>query len=72
LFVTHSVGEAVRLADRIIVLHAYPGRIRREFKVDLPHPRDFDSREVGDLIRLVRQEIEDEVNRFHAEVHNGH
>ena len=70
LFVTHSVGEAVRLADRIIVLHANPGRIRREFKVDLPHPRDFDSREVGDLVRLVRQEIEDEVTRFHAEA--GH
>jgi NitT/TauT family transport system ATP-binding protein len=70
LFVTHSVGEAVRLADRIIVLHANPGRIRREFKLGLPHPRDFDSREVSDLVRLVRQEIEDEVNRFHAE--NGH
>lgn len=67
LFVTHSVGEAVRLADRIIVLHANPGRIRREFKVDLPHPRDFDSREVSDLVRLVRQEIEDEVTRFHSE-----
>jgi NitT/TauT family transport system ATP-binding protein len=71
LFVTHSVGEAVRLADRIIVLHANPGRIRREFQVNLPHPRDFDSREVGDLIRLVRQEIEDEVNRIHAELANG-
>src|SRR5438105_3456910 len=30
LFVTHSVGEAVRLADRIVVLHSHPGRIRRE------------------------------------------
>jgi NitT/TauT family transport system ATP-binding protein len=61
----------VRLADRIIVLHANPGRIRREFKVGLPHPRDFDSREVGDLIRLVRKEIEDEVTRLHAEMANG-
>jgi len=67
LFVTHSVGEAVRLADRIIVLHANPGKVRREFRVALPHPRDFDSPEVGDLIRLVRHEIEDEVNRVHAE-----
>jgi NitT/TauT family transport system ATP-binding protein len=63
LFVTHSVGEAVRLADRIIVLHAHPGRIRREVFVDLPHPRNFDSADITQLVRLVRKEIEDEVNR---------
>jgi NitT/TauT family transport system ATP-binding protein len=63
LFVTHSVGEAVRLADRIIVLNAHPGRIRREVCVDLPHPRNFDSPNITDLVRLVRKEIEDEVNR---------
>jgi NitT/TauT family transport system ATP-binding protein len=68
LFVTHSVGEAVRLADRIIVLHLNPGRIRREFSVQLPHPRDFDSPEVADLVRQVRKEIEEEVNRVHAEM----
>jgi NitT/TauT family transport system ATP-binding protein len=66
LFVTHSVGEAVRLADRIIVLHAHPGRIRREVKVDLPHPRDFDSPRVSELIHVVRTEIQDEVNRVNA------
>jgi NitT/TauT family transport system ATP-binding protein len=66
LFVTHSVGEAVRLADRIIVLHAHPGRIRKEFRVDLPHPRKFDSPDIGELARLVRREIEDEVNRVNA------
>src|SRR5881394_865460 len=63
LFVTHSVGEAVRLADRIIVLHSHPGRIRREIKIELPHPRSFDSTELTQLVRLVRKEIEDEVNR---------
>ena len=63
LFVTHSVGEAVRLADRIIVLHAHPGRIRREIRVALPHPRNFDSADINALVRQVRKEIEDEVNR---------
>ena len=67
LFVTHSVGEAVRLADRIIVLHAHPGRIRREIRVDLPHPRHVDAREMSDLIHQVRKEIEDEVNRVNAQ-----
>lgn len=68
LFVTHSVGEAVRLADRIVIMHAHPGCIRREVRVALPHPRDFDSREVGTLVHLVRSEIEDEVNRVNAQI----
>jgi len=67
LFVTHSVGEAVRLADRIIVLHAHPGRIRREIAIDLPHPRNFDSPAITELVHQVRKEIEDEVNRVNAE-----
>ena len=66
LFVTHSVGEAVRLADRIIVLHSHPGRIRKEICVDLPHPRKFDSSDINELARLVRKEIDDEVNRVNA------
>jgi NitT/TauT family transport system ATP-binding protein len=66
LFVTHSVGEAVRLADRIIVLHSHPGRIRKEIVVQLPHPRKFDSPDISELAKLVRKEIEDEVNRVNA------
>ena len=66
LFVTHSVGEAVRLADRIIVLHAHPGRIRREILVPLAHPRNPDSDDITEITRIVRKEIEDEVNRANA------
>lgn len=66
LFVTHSVGEAVRLADRVIVLHALPGRIRREVRVPMPHPRDFDSPEISAVVGVIRKEIEDEVNRIHG------
>jgi NitT/TauT family transport system ATP-binding protein len=39
VFVTHSVGEAVFLSDRVIVLAPNPGRIHAEFRVDLPSPR---------------------------------
>jgi NitT/TauT family transport system ATP-binding protein len=66
LFVTHSVGEAVRLADRIIVMHAHPGRVRREILVPLSHPRNFDSKQITELVHLVRTEIEQEVKRVNA------
>lgn len=68
LFVTHSVGEAVRLADRIVVLHAHPGRVRRVVDIALAHPRDFDSRDITELVHLVRKEIEDEVNRVNSQM----
>jgi NitT/TauT family transport system ATP-binding protein len=72
LFVTHSVGEAVRLADRIVVLHSHPGRIRRVIDVPLAHPRAFDSADIGALAILVRAEIEDEVNRVNREMANDY
>lgn len=68
LFVTHSVGEAVRLADRIIVLNAHPGRIRREVAVPLRHPRPAESAELAAIGHIIRTEIQHEVDRVNAEV----
>jgi NitT/TauT family transport system ATP-binding protein len=40
LLVTHNIEEAVSLADRIVVMEKDPGRIVKEIKLDLKHPRD--------------------------------
>jgi NitT/TauT family transport system ATP-binding protein len=40
LFVTHDLGEALTLADRIILFSARPGTIKDVFEVDFPRPRD--------------------------------
>jgi len=40
LFVTHDLGEALTLADRIILLSARPGRVKQDFRVDFARPRD--------------------------------
>jgi NitT/TauT family transport system ATP-binding protein len=43
LFVTHNVREAACLADRVVLFSPHPGRIREQFAIDLPRPRDINS-----------------------------
>src|ERR1700755_1386634 len=48
VFVTHNVREAVCLADRVILFSRNPGRIREQFEIPLPRPRDFNSVELAE------------------------
>ncbi len=41
--VTHSIEEAVALADRVLIFGSNPGYVRAELKIDMPHPRDPES-----------------------------
>ncbi len=57
LFVTHSIGEAAFLSDRIIVMTPRPGRVREIVKNDLERPRGVDVRDsaaFGAIVRRVR------------------
>lgn len=54
LFVTHSIDEALLLADRILVFSPRPGRIAADIKVDLPRPRGSQSPGFTDLARELR------------------
>jgi len=44
LFVTHSISEAIYLSDRVIVMGRNPGRIVEDVRIDLPRPRDDDTK----------------------------
>ena len=53
MFVTHSIPEAVFLSSRVVVMSARPGRITNVIDVDLPRPRNEDTRESPRYFELV-------------------
>jgi ABC-type nitrate/sulfonate/bicarbonate transport system ATPase subunit len=61
VFVTHSVQEAVYLANRVIVMTARPGRIKLDHRIELDYPRDFASSEFRTLEKLVYDQLDEEL-----------
>lgn len=62
VFVTHSIAEAVFLSSRIVVMSPRPGRITSIVDVDLPYPRNFDTRESRayfEMVTAVRELLRD-------------
>jgi NitT/TauT family transport system ATP-binding protein len=53
VFVTHSISEAVFLSTRVVVMSRRPGRIAAVVDIDLPQPRDADTREDPRFFELV-------------------
>ncbi|MFE5212404.1 ABC transporter ATP-binding protein [Streptomyces sp. NPDC056600] len=63
LFVTHNVREAVRLAQRVVLLSSRPGRVAREWTVDIPHPRRIEDPDVAELAAEIVGQLRGEIRR---------
>ena len=57
LFVTHNIDEAVLLGDRVILLSHSAGKIRREFIVNIPRPRDLNQVAIRNIVSEVMDEL---------------
>ncbi|WP_405547170.1 ABC transporter ATP-binding protein [Streptomyces phaeochromogenes] len=63
LFVTHNVREAVRLAERVVLLSSRPGRIAHEWTVDIPQPRRIEDSAVAELSVEITEQLRGEIRR---------
>ena len=66
VFVTHSIDEAIYLADRVVVMTARPASVKEIVKIDLPRPRDLDIRNSPDFNAYrgrVWESLRDEVGK---------
>ena len=63
VFVTHNVREAVRLAQRVVLLSSRPGRVAQEYAVSIPHPRRIEAPEVAALAVTITDRLREEISR---------
>jgi len=57
VFITHSIDEAVFLADRVAVMNTNPGSIKEIIKIDLPRPRNFGDVRTSPNFNLIKHKV---------------
>jgi NitT/TauT family transport system ATP-binding protein len=68
IFVTHNVREAVRLGDRVLLMSFRPGRIKKQFNVNLARPRHVEDSDVAQMSKEILGQLREEIDRsFNAE-----
>jgi NitT/TauT family transport system ATP-binding protein len=63
IFVTHNVREAIRLGDRVALISFRPGKIKREYRIDLPRPRQLEDVSVAMSAREILDDLREEINK---------
>ncbi|MGW1682538.1 ABC transporter ATP-binding protein [Saccharopolyspora sp. NPDC002376] len=67
IFVTHDLGEAILMADRVVVVSGRPGRIKADLEIPFPRPRDMENLRFSDRYRDLHEsmwaELRDEVRQ---------
>lgn len=71
LFVTHNVREAVALGNRVLVFSPRPGRILRDFHIDLPRPRSLEDHTLVDYTAEIMSVLQDAMAAQEQEDTNG-
>lgn len=63
IFVTHNVREAVRLGDRVVLLTFRPGRVKREYPIELERPRHLEDLPVASRAKEILSDLREEINK---------
>jgi len=71
VFVTHNVREAVALGDRVLVFSPRPGRLVREFRIELPRPRSLEDHALVDQAKEIMSVLRDAMGVYEQEDLNG-
>ncbi len=67
LFVTHSIQEAVKLSDRIIVMGTHPGTVLKDIQVNIERPREKHIQEIAQYEQMIMELLKTEIDKVAEE-----